>query len=37
MSREQVRASPEFADVGSIHRDYEMKLHNNYERSGYWL
>ena len=37
LTREQVRASPEFEDVASIHRDYEMRLHHNYQRQGYWL
>ena len=37
MTREQVRNSPSFEDVGSIHREYEMKLHSNYQRNGYWV
>lgn len=37
MTRDQVRSSPAFEDVGSIHREYEMRLHRNYERQGYWL
>jgi uncharacterized protein YrrD len=37
MTREQVRASPVFDDVGSIHREYETRLHRNYERAGYWM
>lgn len=37
LTREQVEASPVFEDVGSIHREYEMRLHENYQRPGYWL
>ena len=37
LTREQVRTSPAFVDVGSIHREYEMRLHDNYQRQGYWL
>jgi hypothetical protein len=37
LTREQVRASPVFDDVASIHRDYETRLHKNYERAGYWM
>ena len=36
LSREQVRASPPFEDVSSIHREYESRLHQSYQRSGYW-
>lgn len=36
LNRAQVRASPKFEDVASIHRDYEERLHRNYERKGYW-
>lgn len=37
LTRAQVKASPVFEDVGSIHREYEMRLHQNYQRPGYWL
>lgn len=37
LTREQVKASPVFEDVGSIHREYEMQLHQSYQRQGYWL
>lgn len=36
LTRAQVRASPKFEDVASIHRDFEELLHKNYERPGYW-
>ena len=36
MTREQVRHSPAYQDVASIHRDYEVRLHENYRRAGYW-
>jgi len=37
LTRAQVKASPVFEDVSSIHREYETRLHSNYEREGYWL
>ena len=37
LTRAQVKASPVFEDVGSIHREYGMRLHQNYQRPGYWL
>jgi len=37
MTREQVKSSPVFEDVASIHRDYEMRLHDNARQSGYWV
>ena len=36
LTREQVMSSPLFEDVSSIHRDYELRLHQNYQREGYW-
>jgi len=36
LTRDQVRASPAYQDVASIHRDYEVQLHANYLRPGYW-
>lgn len=36
MTREQVECSPAYQDATSIHRDYEILLHANYERPGYW-
>jgi uncharacterized protein YrrD len=37
MTREQVKSSPVFEDVASIHREYEMRLHQNVQRPGYWV
>ena len=37
LTREQVMSSPIFDDVSSIHREYETRLHRNYDRQGYWL
>jgi hypothetical protein len=37
MTREQVKSSPVFEDVASIHREYEMRLHDNVKRPGYWV
>jgi hypothetical protein len=36
MTREQVKSSPVFEDVASIHREYEMRLHQNVQRPAYW-
>jgi len=36
LAREQVRLSPAYQDVASIHREYEVLLHANYQRPGYW-
>lgn len=36
LTREQVRGSPVYEDIASIHRDYEIRLHANYHRPGYW-
>jgi PRC-barrel domain len=36
LTREQLRSSPAYEDVGAIHRDYETRLHANYQRPGYW-
>ncbi len=37
LTREQVKSSPEFEGVGSIERDFELRLHDNYQRQPYWL
>lgn len=37
LTRDEVRSSPVFEDVASIHRDYEVRLHQNHQRQGYWL
>ena len=37
LSRDQVRASPSFAEVASIHREYELRLHRSRARIGYWV
>ena len=37
LTREQIRSSPPFDDIGSIDRDYELRLHENYKRQGYWM
>lgn len=36
LTREQIKCSPVYQDVASIHRDYEILLHANYQRPGYW-
>ena len=36
LTREQIKASPEYDGVASIRRDYEARLHQAYKRPGYW-
>jgi uncharacterized protein YrrD len=36
LAREQIKCSPAYQDVASLHRDYEVLLHANYQRAGYW-
>ena len=36
LTREQVKASPEFGGVETIQREYEQRLHEAYKRPGYW-
>ena len=37
LSREEVKNSPPFDDVASIHREYELLLHRKVKRVGYWV
>ena len=32
----QVRSSPAHDDSSPVHRDYEVRLHSAYDRTGYW-
>jgi len=36
MSRETVRNSPEYTEASLLTREYEMRLHEHYNRLGYW-
>lgn len=36
MSRETVRNSPEYTEASLLTRDYETRLHEHYNRLGYW-
>lgn len=36
LTREQVKASPEYVESLPIERDYETRLHDAYGRRGYW-
>jgi uncharacterized protein YrrD len=36
LSREQVKDSPAYDESTIIHRDYETRLHQVHERTGYW-
>ena len=36
-TREAIKAAPEFTSVALITRQYESRLHEHYERRGYWL
>jgi hypothetical protein len=37
LSREEIKASPEFTEAELLSRDYEAELHEHYDRPGYWL
>jgi hypothetical protein len=37
LSRSQIKESPEYTDDFQITRDYENKLHQHYDRKGYWV
>jgi uncharacterized protein YrrD len=37
LSREKIKASPEYTDDSLVTRDYEIGLHEHYHRKGYWL
>jgi len=37
LSRTQIKESPEYTDDFQITRDYENKLHQHYDRKGYWI
>lgn len=36
LSSEMIRQSPEYIDSMTLNRDYETKLHQHYNREGYW-
>ena len=36
LTREQIKASPAYEDAMPIARDYEKRLHDAYDRQGYW-
>jgi sporulation protein YlmC with PRC-barrel domain len=37
LSREAIAAAPEYTDEAQMNRDYEVSLHEHYDRRGYWL
>jgi len=37
LSREAVKKSPEYTDESLLTREYEMGLHQHYNRKGYWV
>jgi len=37
LTREAVKQSPEYTEPSLITRDYEIGLHQHYDRQGYWL
>jgi hypothetical protein len=37
LSREAIKAAPEFTDDSPLTRDYETDLHGHYNRQGYWV
>jgi len=36
LTRESIRNSPEYTEEVLLNRDYETKLHQHYNREGYW-
>jgi sporulation protein YlmC with PRC-barrel domain len=37
LSRESIKQSPEYTEESLLTRDYETKLHQHYNRQGYWF
>ncbi len=37
LSRESIKKSPEYSEEFLLTRDYETKLHQHYNRKGYWV
>ena len=37
LSRESIKNSPEYTDESLLNRDYEISLHQHYERREYWI
>jgi hypothetical protein len=37
LTREAIKQSPEYKDESSLTRDYETRLHQHYNRQGYWV
>jgi hypothetical protein len=37
LSREAIKAAPEFNDESLLTRDYEAGLYGHYNREGYWV
>ena len=36
LSRETIKQSPEYTEESLLTRDYETRLHQHYDRRGYW-
>jgi stress response protein YsnF len=37
LSRENIKAAPEYTDESLLTRDYETGLYGHYDREGYWV
>jgi len=37
LTREAIKAAPEYTEESFVERDYEVTLYGHYERNGYWL
>jgi hypothetical protein len=37
LSRETIKAAPEYTDESLLTRDYETGLYGHYNREGYWV
>lgn len=36
LTRDQIKSSPEYDEHKPLDRDFERRLHDHYERTGYW-
>jgi len=37
LSRDTIKESPEYTEESLPTRDYEIRLHDHYDRKGYWI
>ena len=37
LTRDEIKASPEYRGLGAVDRPYEERLYQHYGRTGYWV